>query len=388
MMMRPAKHNALIGMLALVSACGGGGASGRHGATSAVSEIDAETRALVPDLAARVDRARGEARVADDDGARRDHEQRAQLWEIAVASEAQRIRLARQREAILREVEAIETQRAADEARRAEIARDVQREQAVKVARAEAARVFAEATEDETRRRGGDTARMVVRREATQALLERAFAIVAAAAALGAPEVSVDAATRALDGARRANDGSAASVVSAQRAWSLAHASLGEARKRQGAPTVEERASLFEALANAGLVAEVLDEGVVIWLPSAFPPGRRDVSKGEGALLRALGAVLTAHPHGPIQVQGRVASAAQRAGAAKLLDRVTKALDGVDLARVARDVLVASADSVGIEVRVVLPAYGCRALTHDRRLRPNANDACARGTSVVQVQSE
>jgi hypothetical protein len=198
----------------------------------------------------------------------------------------------------------------------------------------------------------------------------------------------VDAATRAIDGARRANDGSAASVASAQRAWSLAHASLGEARKRQGAPTAEERASLFEALAHVGFVAEVLDEGVVIWLPSAFPPGRRDVSKGEAVLLHALGAVLAAHPHGPIQLQARVASVAQRVGAAKLLDRVTKALDGVDSARVVRDVLVASADSVGIEVRIILPAYGCRALTHERRLRPNANDACARGTSVVQAQSE
>lgn len=296
-------------------------------------------------------------------------------------SEAKRILLAREREAILRDVEAIETQRAADEKRRAEIARDVQREQAARVARDEAARVFAEATDDEARRRGGDAARVHVRREATQALLSRASAIVAAAAALGAPEASVNAAARAIDGARRANDGSAASVVSAQRAWSVAHSSLGEARKSQGAPSVEERASLFEALANAGFVAETLDEGVVIWLPSAFPPGRRDLSKGEGAVLSALGAVLTAHPHGPIQVQARVASAAQRTGAAKLLDRVTKALDGVDPARVVRDVLVASVDRVGIEVRVILPAYGCRALS-------NTNDACAQGTSVVQAQSE
>jgi len=381
MTMRRPRHAILTWLLAMVFACGGVGARGGRSAVPEAAELDAETRILAPDLAARVDRARADARAADDDGARCDHEQRAELWEVAALSEAKRIRLAREREAILRDVEAIETQRAADEERRAEIARDVQREQAVRVARNEAARVFAEATEDEGRRRGGDAARTAVRREATQALLERASAIVAAAAALGAPESSVEAATRAIDGARRANDGSAASVVSAQRAWSLAQTSLGEARKRKGAPTVEERASLFEALANAGFVAEMLDEGVAIWLPSAFPPGRRDVSKGEAAVLSALGAVLTAHPHGPIQVQARVASVAQRAGAAKLLDRVTKALGGVDPARVVRDVLVASADQVGIEVRVILPAYGCAALS-------NANDACARGTSVVQAQSE
>jgi len=349
-----------------VIACGG--AQSSHATLgTAMPAIDPAARALAPDLAARVDRAADDALAAsqnNNDDAAADHRERARLWRVALDAEVARITLDREGTATLAEVEALETARIADQQARIAIEQQIKREQAAAVARAEANRVLVEAERDEAKRRGGDPARTDVRREASRAFVDRTAAILAAAVALGADEATVASARVALDAARRKLDGSSAGITAAQTAFALAQRALGHARRSRGAPDIQERASLLEALAAQGWSVDLLDDGVVIWLTELFSGTRPELRPGASTLLSSLAAILNGHPHGPIQLQVTTTATIGKRVAQGRAQRLKAALAGVESSRIE----IVSSVSVGDQpsvTRVILPAYGCSALAND-----------------------
>lgn len=353
-------HVSATTSLWVIAAIGCGGAHAGVVATRPTRPtIAPETRALAPDLAARVDRAELDGQQAADGGddqATADHRRRAQLWQVAAEAEAQRIVFEREREQVLREVEALETARVANESERSALEREIKREQAAAIARAEASRVLNEAEVDEARRRGGDPARVESRREASRALVDRSTAVLAAAAALGANESTVAAAQRALDQARRKVDGSAASMQLAQTAFAGAQRALGQARAQRPGPDALEHNALIEALRDGGWTAEPTDDGLVIWLVDYFSGNQKTLRPGAKTLVSTLGHLLAAHPHGPIQIQVAVTTTVSSALARERAQQLKTALDPAGADRLAV-VTGARTNEAGSSARVVLPAY-------------------------------
>ncbi len=354
----------LVTWIGACLAIGCGGASLHPETATHEIAITTEERALAPDLASRVDQANQaahDAAIAGDHEAQRDHAEAARLWHVALHAEAERTTAARAQQAVLREIEEIDAARLADDAARVAIEQTIRRQKAAAIARAEAARVLSEAEIDETRRRGGDPARMQSRREAARVLLDRSVAIVAAATALGADATLTDAATQAVDAARAKLDGSPTSMKTAQHAFALSQAALGRARAQRPGPSVEEHASLFEALAALGVTAEASDDGVVIWIADAFASGRAELKPAGKALLDSLGAVLTSHPHGPVQAHALASAAFPRATLRRRIQNLQTTL------RLTLSDRVTTIDASGGSdhdnmIRIVLPAYTCGAL--------------------------
>lgn len=349
-------------------ACGGAQTTQRQNASQA-TPIASASRTLAPDLAARVDRAEADALAAvqrDDNEAVADHRERARLWRVALEAEVARIGLEREREAADREIETIETARIADEQARDVIERRIKRELAAAIARDEANRVLTEAGGDEARRRGGDPARIESRRQASRALIDRSAAMLAAAVALGADGPSIAAARSAIEMASRKIDGSAASMAAASTAFARTQRALGHARGTRPGPDHHERASLLEALALQGWSAELLDEGVVVWLPDLIGAGRAALRPGETGLLASLGALLAGHPHGPIQLQALVTATVSKAAAGRRAQLIKVALGDTGSDRIEIVTGVSTGDQqTQTLARVVLPAYGCHALAND-----------------------
>lgn len=355
---------ALLSVAAL--ACGGA-QTNVGGTVRGEATVDDNSRVVAPDLAARVDRANADARDAAehaDEAAAADHRERARLWRVALGAEVERIALERDRLRALAELEAIETGRIANEQTRATIEFELKRERAREIARAEAVRVLTEAESDEARRRGGDPARVASRREASRALIDRSSAMLAAAIALGADGSTVESAQRAIQSANRRVDGTAAGVTAAHAAFALTQRALGQARSKRPSPDVHERASLLEALGAHGWSAELLDEGVVVSLTDLFAGNRNDLRPGARTLLADLAAILSGHPHGPIQVQVTAAAAVTKSSAQRRAQRLKAALVGVDSGRIEIVAGVDVSDQPSL-ARVVLTAYGCNAIAND-----------------------
>jgi hypothetical protein len=150
------------------------------------AEPDARrARAEAPDLHARAERAWRDARSTRNDAATRaDHQTRARLLLDAAVAEADRIELDRVAAAAeARYASAIEAR--ADVERQAfDVSREIAREQAARVARAEAERASRRDEIDRTSR-GRPKEREVMRAQLAEQLRRRALLTLAAATALG-----------------------------------------------------------------------------------------------------------------------------------------------------------------------------------------------------------
>ena len=286
------KIAATLGAFVLV-ACG---ATQTH--TDPIPLFDADgveaARREAPDLVAAAERAADEARAADESGdgdAARDHATRARLLLEAAIVEADRASMDRQR---------LEAQRATEEATRAAVVADEgratleveqARQNAAQVARGEMRRAFEQAEQDEGRRlRRRSQEVEQARRAAALALRDRARLVLAAALALGAAR---DDATEIEESITTA--GSAIEQLqNADRAHRRALGLLGAARLAHPVDAAA-RSSLIEAIEERDLEVSLEDRGLVL----------RGVTL---ARVQTLAQLISAHPHGPVEVRGRGAS--------------------------------------------------------------------------------
>ncbi|MCB9613586.1 MAG: hypothetical protein H6721_28165 [Sandaracinus sp.] len=261
----------------------------------------AEARRDAPDLVAAADLAREDAERAAEEGdgkAADDHATRARLWLDAALVEAERIRLDRERRAILEEAEAAAAEADALEAERVAIAARARHEAAAEVARVQMQAAFAaaERLEERGRRhRGPDVDR--TRRDAAIALEARTQLLVAAARALGATDEEL----APLEATPTPPTDPAARLAAADARHREASAVLG--RRRATLPVGPEAvASLVEAAREHGLEPVMTPEGLVL-------PGASD---------HVLVDLATAFPHGPVVLRGRGAAARARRLASEL----------------------------------------------------------------------
>jgi len=275
--------------------------------------LSAKTRA--PVAYERYERARRDARRADDEGTRGDKAAEARLWlELAIA-EAESLASAEQR---LREEQAL----AALDVRVAELAaeedalaREAELRAAQTLARKEAARALARAA---TR----PSLRVKLAREdaksAAEALVARAELIALTLDTLGDTPPGLArlreklAVTRSL----AARDPEAA-LGQADQALFHALALLATVRSHDGVPSEAERASLDEALALAGARTVRGDHGLTGVVETAFQGGA--LAAPAVRVVERLCALAKAHPRGPVELRvhapegGRVAEARLRA---------------------------------------------------------------------------
>jgi len=168
----------------------------------------------------------------------------------------------------------------------------------------------------------------------------RAQALVAAAAALGAPAEPITRAELQLTAARTAK--LPERVSKARQALSAAYSALGTARARRDAPSTAEHRDLLARVHELGLVAHADERGLT--LDGELP--RSAGSRESGVRLALLAELLAAFPHGPVSL---ACGAAQRCDGditsplrARLGERLQLAPRG---------------ELAGAVVRVWLPAY-------------------------------
>lgn len=263
-----------------------------------------EARREAPDLIAAAELAREDAERADASGdtdAAHDHATRARLLLDAALAEADRVRLDRERLALLEEAEAALTEARSLERAREALAARARRDAAAEIARAQMqnAHAAAELLESRGRRhRGPDVDR--TRREAASALEVRTRLSIAAARALGASEAEL--APFEVERARPTDP--AAWLAQADDMHRRALALLGRLRATQPVGP-EIVASLVDAAREHTLAPVSTPEGLVLSDPSD----------------RALLDLARAFPHGLVVLRGRGASTRQRRLARELPDR-------------------------------------------------------------------
>ena len=184
-------------LIALSSACAATRSAAPADALAARFALADAQRAntLAPDLYARAERARAEAREADDESARKDHTVRARLLLDAAIAEADRIAAEREGAAADARADRSVEERAALERRRLDLEQAAARELAAQAARAEAERALAPAT---SAHRESDAERV----KAASFLCDRAALTLAGALALGLPATTADALERTIAAAR------------------------------------------------------------------------------------------------------------------------------------------------------------------------------------------
>lgn len=239
-----------------------------------------------------------------DSAAHHDHESAARLWLETAIEQAERGQLARQRlqveEQSARQDEAL----LAAETERAQLEQQVEREEAANIARTEAERALARAAQAPAQRIKLDPSE--VQRAAT-ALLSRAELI-----ALTLPSSLPAVQRNKLDTLLR--EAHKALPKTADRALDLADRALFEALallgvlRAQGEPTVEQKASLREALQLAGAQVSRDERGLTA-----------RVAQAEARMLQRLCGIARAYPHGPVQVVLARAGKLSKAVTSKLL---------------------------------------------------------------------
>lgn len=323
-------RHALLLLAGLLSACAARPATPAELPSRFEQPDAARAQALAPDLHARAERARVDAERARDGASARDHAERAELLLEAAVAEADRIELDRARAAQEARHAQVDGERAALERARVAAVHAIRREEAARVARAEAARVFLQAEEDELRRRDrGERER--AQAQAAAFYLKRAELVLAAAAAMGADEAQRKPVRAAIDAAARQKAGSARAAA-ADRALARAQRLLGAARRASGKPDRAELDSLLEGGRERGLSIEPLPRGVAISLEGFFRKGSAQLSPAGSRALRHLEALLRAHPHGPVQLEllaGESAPASRRRLGKARAERLKKALTEV-----------------------------------------------------------
>lgn len=303
--MKPrAPQSLFLTLCALLVACG---TSASRGTVDLAPFFQADgvedARREAPDLIAAAELAREEAERADasgDSDAASDHATRARLLIDAAVAEAERVRLDRERLALLEEAEAALAEARALELAREEITARTRREAAAEIARAQMQNALAAAEHLESRgrrHRGPEVDR--TRREAAIALETRTRLSVAAARALGASDE--DLAPFEVETTRPSDP--AAWLTQADDAHRRALALLGRVRATHPVGP-EIVSSLVEAARERSLAPTSTPEGLVLADPSD----------------RALLDLARAFPHGLLMLRGRGATARQRRLARELGD--------------------------------------------------------------------
>jgi len=284
-------------LLVTLAAC-----AGTHGSSQAGQQMDQAERAklaarLAPDLYARAQEAKASASRASGD-AREDLEQAAELWIEAAYEEADRITLERKRREHEARSERAQLARAEVDRTRLTIEAETRREQAARLARAEAVKMLAMAAGDEQAR---DRNQEPAHAEVAAWLASRAELTLAAARALGLAEADAAAAEAALLRARKAKK--ERRLEDAQAALAAAERAVGDARALRPAATGDERDALLEMATERSLSATRDPRGVVLELRAAFTPGTAKLTGAGRAQLAHLLAIARAHPHGPIHIE-------------------------------------------------------------------------------------
>jgi hypothetical protein len=335
--------------LACALGCASGPQPSSHLARAFDHEGAAAARAHAPDLMAAAERAREQAVEAEGRGdleAANDHATRARLLLAAAVSEGQRVqleeaRVAQEREARLLEARALEAERAREEA-----AQETRRELAAQVARAQAGKAFEAAEEAEARRFRRGAEAQARYREAAAFLRDRARLVASAAVALGAS--AEQGPVREVEGAVATSEAAkdpVQAVIAAEGALHAALRALGAARARREGPTDAEVGSLVQTATEMGLVVERSERGV------RLSPPQRTWAPGH---VKRLAALLEAHPHGPVRVEGHLGGsggAATRAAEARA-KALAAALgrQGIDAERLQVGVGPASAGAADVAV--------------------------------------
>jgi len=343
--------------LVLASACAGTGPRPGRQDSLRFARADAlAARRGAPDLFARAERARLDALAADDEDERSEHGERARAWLAAALAESRRIAQMRAASAAEARVVAAETRRAELERARVELERQAERAAAAVSAREQLVRALlraeSDALGDGSRSRGVDEERA----QAAEVLRTRARLILAAAVALQLPRGrAAPAALMTLMSSGPVGKGTArARLAAARTALERAESALGEARALSAGPSAQERTALLELARERGLDPQETARGVVFALPDALRAARG--GRAARAWLWRIGAVLRAHPHGPVQLevaQGANANAGARRSASVDGERIAALL-----ATVARRERVSAIDpSAGSDALLVLPAY-------------------------------
>lgn len=250
---------------------------------------------LAPDLFAKAREAYASAAAASGE-ARDDLEQAGDLWLRAAYEEAERITLERKRREHEAQSEAAQLARAELDRARLEVEAQIRREEAARLARAEAVQMLALATGDEQAR---DRAQQPAHAEVAKWLVSRAELTLAAARALGLPEGQAKAAESAIAQARTKNP----RLEDARAALAAAERAVGQARAQRGEVTNEERDALLEMARERSLSATRDARGIVIELRAAFVPGATKLTAQGRAQLADVLAIARAHPHGPIHIE-------------------------------------------------------------------------------------
>jgi len=280
----------------LASACAGRAVPTREGHELSPSERVARAAKLAPDLYARAQAAFAAADHASGT-AHDDLELTAELWLEAACEEADRIALLRRRREHEAKRDAEQGAQAQLDRARLAIEAEIRREEAARIARAEAVKMLALSAEDE---RARDRAQEHAHGEVAAWLIARAELTLAAARALGLPEGDAAAASAAIGRAAKAK---AARLAAAQDALAQAERAVGRARAQRPAATEDERAALLEMAAERSLVASRDARGVVLDVRGAFAPGASKLSPAGKKQLAHVLALARAHPHGPIHIE-------------------------------------------------------------------------------------
>lgn len=278
-----------------VSACGGARARVRLDAerVARAHELSAQTRAA--DLWERAEKARRDAENAPEESdARADYTSEARLWLEAAIAEAARVKLAEERLAVEREVEAAEAEVSALERERAEVAQELDRRAAADIARTEAQRVLERARLAPPKRPKLSEAEL---KSAGAALIARAALI---ESALRAQAVDVTKLKRAIAEARQALEKNPElGIDKADLAHREALLALGVLRARAPAQADGEAKALAEAIALTGAQTARTERGLAARIQGAF--AERSLKDDARKKLAQLCAVSRAHPHGPVR---------------------------------------------------------------------------------------
>jgi hypothetical protein len=280
----------------LVSGCAASSAPVREGHELSRSERVERAAKLAPDLYARAQQTFAAAERASGQ-AEDDLEQAAELWLEAACEEADRIALLRQRREHEAKRDAEQGAQAGLDRARLSIEADIRREEAARIARAEAVKMLALSAEDE---RARDRAQEAAHAEVAAWLIARAELTLAAARALGLPESDAAGAAAAIARAAKAK---APRLDAAKDALASAERAVGRARALRPAATEDERAALLEMAAERSLVASRDARGVVLDIRGAFAPGASKLSASGRKQLAHVLAIARAHPHGPIHIE-------------------------------------------------------------------------------------
>lgn len=294
---------ALIAALSI--ACGGGATVTSDLRARLASPEGRTAHERAPDLVAQVEEALDDAEGASSPEAAADHATRARLLLDAAVTEAARIEDEEARQVIEARVGEVLARARRDEDARAAIGNELARTASIRAAREEAERALTQAATDETRRgRRGRVSLEEARdlRRAAETFRARARLTAAAATALGAPAEALAAASEALTASDRARDPLEA-LASAERANREALRALGAARSQREGPGPDGASALAEAARAEGFEPIAVPTGLAIETEGLFSGS--GIARAARPKIERLAALITAHPHGPVQVQAQ-----------------------------------------------------------------------------------